>query len=204
MVMAIMVIVISFAAFSIKGIGGAASLSGEGDRVAGLVNFARQNAMSRGSLTALILVTDPASEGCLRAVSLWQAVQRPDGSSLTSNDWKQITGWETLRPGIVFMPPNDTEMEMEVPSTANISVLPTVRYRGVTLQPPNGYRIKFFLPSGGLMSEFPGVLSLAEGTIPPGESTPIYTHRNGANTPANTYTITIIAATGYTVIGRPD
>ncbi len=204
-VIAIIALATGMVIFGLKGTASSSSLTGEGDRLAALVSLARQNAMAKNALTALILVTDPSVDGNLRAVSIWEITPKTDGTALTPTNWKQASRWETLRAGTIFKSPGTDEMESPGTLTAT-SVppsFPTIKFGSSTLNSTNGFRYLLFLPSGGLLSNThnPGVLTLAEGTISGG--TVVYTNKNSSGDPANTYTITIIAATGHSVITRP-
>jgi type II secretory pathway pseudopilin PulG len=208
-VISIIVFTTGMVMIGFRGTTGSTSLTGDGDRISALVSLARQNAMARNALTALVLNTDPGSpEGNLQAVSIWEIMPNTDGTALESKDWKQISKWEKLRTGIVFMPPSDGGTgpdgapDLDKPGGAAIPDIP-VKYAGTTLNATNGFRYKLFRPSGGLLGDKPGVLQLAEGTVSAGASEPLYTNRTPAGLPANRYKITIIAATGHIVVERP-
>lgn len=199
-VLAIVGILLVLANLGFKAGSGAAALTGEGNRIASLVNLARQNAMSKNALTALIVITDPALDVRLKAASLWEATPRNDGSATAPSDWKQISKWEILRTGVVFMPPTDAEMDL--PTVAVNPPFPTLNLSGNPVS-SDGFVCKIFLPAGGLLTGRPGILHLAEGFLPPGEEVPEYTNKNADGAPANIYTITIIAATGQVVVEQP-
>ncbi len=195
-----MAVLMAFAAMSLKGSGRGVALSGEGNRIASLVTQARQNAMSKNALTALVVVTDPALAVNLQAASLWEATPRADGTSPAPEDWKQISKWEVLRPGIVFVTPSATQMDP--PTVASNPGFPVLTYTGKQIA-SDGFVCKVFLPAGGLLGGKPGIINLAEGFVESGASSPTYTNKKADGTPANTYTITIIAATGHLVVERP-
>lgn len=196
-VMAIIVLMMSLVSRGLKGTS-SASLSGEGERVSALISLARQSAMTKNALTALIIVTDPQSDGSFRAISLWEALPRPDGTTPVPGDWKQLTKWDRIRTGVVFTPP-----ALDPPSKATNPAFPQFKYGGVTLDQASGFACKIFLPSGGLLGGQHGAIKLAEGFVTAKAPSPSYTNKNNAGEPANTYTITIIAATGHSVIERP-
>jgi len=199
-VMVIVSIIMVLTILSIKSIGGSASLTGEGNRIASLIIQARQNAMSKNALTALVLITDPALAVNLQAASLWESTPRSDGTSPAPADWKQISKWEVLRTGVVFVPPSATQMDP--PTVAANPPFPVLTHAGKAIA-ADRFVCKIFLPAGGLLAGKPGILNLAEGFIAPGDTAPTYTNKKPDGTPANLYTITIIAATGHLVVERP-
>lgn len=201
LLVAMMVIILMTGLFTIgfKGTVGANSLTAEGNRISSLVSLARQNAMAKNTLTALVIVTDPQITGSLRAVSIWEVAARTDGTSPEPSDWKQISKWEVLRTGIVIMPPAGTDMNP--PTVAANPSFPALTYAGQPVA-SDGFVCKIFLPSGGLLGAVPGKISLAEGIVPAGTTNPVYTHINTEGLPANRYTITIVAATGHLVVER--
>gem|GEM_PF-845642 len=199
-VMAIMGIIVMLMIPSLKSIGGGTSLTGEGNRIASLIIQARQNAMSKNALTALVVITDPGLAANLSAASLWESTPRSDGTSPTPADWKQISKWEVLRKGVVFVPPTGTQMDP--PAVVTNPPFPVLNQAGKALA-ADGFVCKIFLPAGGLLAGKPGLINLAEGFIAPGDTAPTYTNKKADGTPANLYTITIIAATGHLVVERP-
>ncbi len=73
-----------------------------GNRVVDLLHEARQNSLSKNSLTAVVVVTDPSFSDQYRLLALFQLVPRSDGSVPTSSDWTQISKWETLEGGVIL------------------------------------------------------------------------------------------------------
>jgi len=198
-VIAIVGTMMGLATLSLKGVSSGVALSGEGNRISTLITLARQNAMSKNTPTALVLSTDPSLDVRLRAMSIWEATPRNDGSLPVAADWKQISKWETLKTGVVFAPPSGTQMDL--PTVSSNPPFPALTFEGQSIA-ADGFVCKIFLPAGGLLTALPGIVTLAEGVVPAGATSPVYTNTNADGTPANTYTITVVAATGHMVVER--
>lgn len=192
-------------------LGKAKLLRTSGDKVTNLLNFARQNSMSRNTMTAVIVATDPALAGQYRTLAAWELAAPSGGTAPTTSDWKQISNWEVLPNGTMADPAwlsNSaqafTDSSSQVPLLPASIALPSTLPYG--LQKVNAYKYIVFLPTGGLLLNSSASfvqIQLAEGFIPPGSSTPVYTKLAKDGSPADYYRISVLSATGKIKIDRP-
>ncbi len=180
-------------------IGRANALTTAGNRVADLVALARQNAMTRNALTALII----AGQG--DAAILYELKPTASGSLVDESGgslWKPISKWEVLPAGIIVDETNfaDSGRSGELPVP-----LPEIRREN---KPVTSYYFVAFMPRGAV---YPRILPadaeknpyvrLAEGIRKGNEVTYTAPSEDGEGA-ANVYRVTIMAATGLTKIAR--
>jgi prepilin-type N-terminal cleavage/methylation domain-containing protein len=206
-VVAIMVTVVGLAVPAFTSIGSANLLDASGNRAVNLINFAREDAMSKNAMTALVVLTSPQNS----AYRTLAVMELPNGSTV----WNQVSAWETLSSGAMIDPgPDNNSTHIPFPYLFNFTrstvpagtagvprtAFPSIQYGGATVQ---SYQYEVFLPNGSLLSGSSATIRLAEGFISSG-NTATYTrpdpHGGG---PANYYNITILGATGRTKIDRP-
>lgn len=193
-VSALFVVMVSLVAPAI-GIGSARSLDGAGNRVAGMLELARQNAMTRSTLTALVVAVDGNDR--YRAFTILEAAPRDDGTPLSASDWRQVNRWETLPEGISA----DAD-PFGVTAGSGAPPLPSLRYQGSDL-PSSALRHVTFLPNGRVMNaSMPSTIRLVEGFWD-GGSSPTYTRSVDASDPANFYEILVLPSTGRLKVHRP-
>ena len=99
-VLAVIGIVMGFVVPAISGMGRSTALVTAGNTVNNMANLARQHAMSRNTLTALVVLGNQGTDADYRAVAVME-YNRGTG-------WSQIGGWETLPVGIT-MDSGDTQ-----------------------------------------------------------------------------------------------
>jgi len=203
-VVAVIVIMAGLAVPAYTSIGKGSQLSASGNRVANLINLARQNSMSKNSMTAFLVLTDSRINNAYQSVAL---MELPNQSSV----WTQISNWETLPSGTIIDPGPDGNPSHPYQFSFNNSS-DTTPLPGVPQQPfppisyggrhAGTYRYEIFLPNGSLLSGSAVQIRLAEGLISSGVAT--YTHPDPkGGGPANYYEVTILAGTGRTKIDRP-
>ena len=199
-VLGIMAILVTFG-LSSMGSSTAHQLNTGGNRVVNLVNQARQNSITKHTMTALILLT-----GTNQAAVDNRFFVIEEFNPVTST-WQQISKWESLPPGVVVdnaatNPSTDTFIT-SVPSLNAPAAFPTVTYMGLSI-PPTGYACQVFLPRGQLLSTattLPPVLRLVSGTDNNGAI--IYTAGSRGATLNNYYDVIINPYTGIPKINRP-
>jgi prepilin-type N-terminal cleavage/methylation domain-containing protein len=197
-------ILTSICVLGLKSLTGSAGLTGAGDQVSALLSFARQEAIAKDTMTAVVLVTTPnAGKAAYRTFSLWELKVRTDGTPPSSSDWVQASKWQTLPVGTVVDSSN-TASTFLASSTPTPS-LPTLNYVGTNLNPASDCAVQIFLPSGRLVSSSgnPYILQLVEGYY--NGTTTTYQHVNASNTalPANYVQYVFSTATGVPKIVRP-
>lgn len=177
-------------------IGSAGALASAGNQVANLVNLARTQALARNSMTALVVATDSTLEQAYRAVAVFELAPRQDGQTSQTTDWRQISKWETFRNGVIVDPALTLNEKSDSAATPGVPApaLPSMQISG---KPVGAFRYLVFLPGGTLLSGQTESLKLKEGYFPPSSATPVFTHAS------NHYGITILPATGRTIITRP-
>lgn len=168
------------------------NLAATGNRLTTLIQFARQNAMTKNALTAVVLMTSAQTDADYRAVTLLE--WNPELG------WKQLTGWELFPNGIVV----DKEAaqcsfiqhsQAQLPHAEQLTLI----YHG---KPIDHYACRVFSPSGGLTDEnVAAEIPLVEGQVRNGEL--ILLHRDSQGNPANYYRVVVIPGSGRTVIERP-
>lgn len=201
-VVGLIVILMSFIVPAVSNFGRATGLTSGGNMVTHLVALARQTAISKSTLTALVMLADQGTPADYRAFTVLEYT--------AGQGWSQITKWETLPDGIVVDHTNFQECTFLENSPVSFPFLdgppkqnnPPVFYRDEQLRNPQGYAARIFLPHGGLQNpEWPAQIRLVEGFIE--GDTVVYTRRNDSGKTANFYDVAIIGATGLTKVSRP-
>ena len=195
-VMGVILLLMGIVLPAFRTIGAAGRLTAAGNRAVNLVNFARQDAMSKNAMAALILVTDPASANRNRLFTLMELVTPTDGSPPTSANWRQTIGWEVLETGVIV----DQCTFDDYLTKQSLPALPALQYSGTQIA---DYQYAVFLPNGVLLDGNTLQVRLVEGAFLPGSTVPLYTHpATGGTTPANYYNIFVLNATGRIKIDR--
>ncbi len=201
-VVAIISIVATLVISSVNGFGRSAALTTSGNRVVNLATLARQTAVSKNTMTALVLLANQGTDHDYRAFTV-MVYDRNAG-------WSQVGEWELLPDGIVVDRNDLTVCSILDNSPQPFPFLnrdpqqtnPPVFYKGQQLKNPDGYAARIFLPTGALQNpEKSAQIRVVEGF--PNGSKVAYTHGNGAGGPANYYDIAIIGLSGITKISRP-
>jgi type II secretory pathway pseudopilin PulG len=202
-VVGIMIVMMGLAVPAFTGVLHGRALDLSGNQLANLANLARENSLSNNSMTALVVITDPAIENRYRAVTLFQLLPTDNGVSPSSSNWTQISNWETLQTGVVIDPNNFLfNSSSDAPTTpgAPTPSFPSIRYAG---NPQASYKYVVFLPGGGLLSGSSAACRVVEGVLPGNSNQVVYTHSAQNGSPKNYYDVTILAATGRLKIDRP-
>jgi len=202
-VMAVLVIVAGFLVPAVASLGRSTALVTGGNMVTNLALFARQSALSKNTMTALVVLGNQGTAEDYRTVTVLEYVAGGGG-------WAPLTGWQTLPDGIVV----DTDKASSTfldhspafpqpqASGQTGQKNPPVFYRQQQVRDGDGYAARIFLPSGGLQnSQDPAQLRLVEGFIQ--GSQVVRTKRDSSGMSTNFYDLTIIGATGVTKVSRP-
>jgi prepilin-type N-terminal cleavage/methylation domain-containing protein len=191
-VIAIMALLASMVAPAFNNFGKSSQLSADGNKVVNLVNLAGQNSISKNAMTALVAIAPGSGAGtAYKAFTLLEFMPE-------SSDWKQITGWETLKDGVVIDPASFTFTEY--PGVKPQPDLPAIRYGGKTI---SSYKYLIFLPNRSLLQNTSAQLKLVEGVFAANASAPTYTRKASDGTPENYYNVTVLGTTGIPKIDRP-
>lgn len=187
---------------ALKSLSGASGLSGGGYQMDAFLASARQNAITKRALTAVVLLTDArAGDSAYRAFAM---LEFEPGMGQTG-DWKQISKWEHLPTGIIvdFNSDGNGEKRSSFLNLPNVSLQPPpLSYRGLSVSPGTGYVFQVFLPSGRLsMPPSPCGLILTEG-ITVGAHL-IYTRPGQEGGTSNYWQFVFNDATGISKIFRP-
>jgi hypothetical protein len=188
---------------ALAGLGKAESLSASASLVANYANMARENAMAKNAMIALVVLTDPNQKNTDRAMILMELDTKSDGSEPASTDWKQSTKWQSLSPGVIFDPASlnfnkssDSAAADGVPSPQ----LPALSYNGNQV---SSYSYLIFLPNGSLLRSNASQLKLADGLISSSGAVMYTRPVVGGGAPSDYYNITVLSATGRIKIDRP-
>lgn len=202
-VIAVIVIVSGFVVPAVTGIGRSTALVNGGNMATNLANLARQTALSKNTMTALVVLGNQGTTEDYRALTVLEYVTGGGG-------WAPVTAWQTLPDGIVVDTDKadstflDHSPSFPQPQASGQTVQknPPVFYRDQQVKDGDGYAARIFLPSGGLQnSQDPAQLRVIEGFLQNGRL--VRTKPDSAGKSANFYDLTIIGATGVAKVSRP-
>jgi len=164
--------------------------------MADMLAAARQNSMAKNCLTVLLI---PAGTDQWNTCILYQLRPKADGSVPTSSDWEPVSKWENLPDGITI---DDTTLVAESQSSQLPAPLPVIKRGGTTI---DQYRFVVFMPRGILYPKTTPLggnpyVRLVNGIRAGGRLIMEGPAKNG--TPANTYKVIVLSATGITKIER--
>lgn len=204
-VLAILSIVTAFATYGLSGVKSSTQLAGSCNQVANLVDLAKQTAVSKNEMTALIVITDPTVAQRNQVLVAYELQATTDGSTPTAANWKQLTSFATLPSGAVVDPSSSTftfNNSTDTSSTAGVPSpsFPTITYNG---QAVGSFKYVVFTAGGSLLSGTSATVRISPGVFPAGSSSVVYTGGTNNGVPLNYYNITILAATGNIKIDRP-
>lgn len=194
-VMAIVAVVVGLMVPAMSNFGRAGALRTAGEKVSNLLALARQNAIAKNALTAVVVVTEPGISDRYRALAIYEMPPKADGTSSTSKDWRQVNRWELLPDGIIF-----DQSTFQTDPSAVLPALPEVNFRGAETQ---SYSYVVFLPNGAIWEPNANSIRLVEGFWPEGASVPNYTRPKNGNSPANFFNVSIIGASGRLKVDQP-
>ena len=200
-VIALVGIILGIVVPALSGMGRGTSLVTAGNMVNNMAGLARQHAMSRNTLTALLVLANQGTDADYRAVSVLE--YKP------GTGWSQLGGWEMLPVGITVDAGDTQECSFLLRSPNPFPFLsatnqdnPPVTFQSLPIRSPDGYAARIFTPGGGLQNPAaPAQIRLVEGRVEGGAIR--YTNRNVAGKPANYFDIAIVGATGATKTSRP-
>lgn len=140
-VISIMLTLMGLVSAALVGVGRAHSLANAGNQLAAMVTVARQNSMTKNALTAVVI---PAGKSNWNAWILYELTPGANGGNATTADWRPISKWASLPPGIAI---NDCDfVAQNVPK--DFPDLPSlVPARGEAV---STYRYIVFTPTGAL------------------------------------------------------
>lgn len=205
-VIAILTILMAFVAPAVSNIGRSRSLSVSGNKVAQMATLARQNAMAKNVLTALVMLKDHNSEGRYRAFTIIEhEVSNVTGANGTlAASWHQVSNWETLATGCtVDIDELNCSFLVDSPDLPDFHDGQLQYLKTAVRKDEIAYRM--FLPSGGLSNpDRPAQIRLVEGYVEGAAGAPeIRYTRPAEGRPSNFYDISIVGTTGAVKITRP-
>jgi prepilin-type N-terminal cleavage/methylation domain-containing protein len=187
---------------AVNGFGRSSGLTNGGNMVANLVTIARQEAMAKNTMTALVLLTNQGTEDDYKTLTVLE-YDRNTG-------WSQTIAWNRLPDGVVvdrndadnctFLSnsPQPFPFLSRVPGQLN----PPVQYQGTQVSSPSGYAARIFLSNGSLMNpEQAAQIRLVQG-FNQGQRV-VYTSHTTEGKAANFYDVVILGTTGIAKIDRP-
>ncbi len=201
-VMGIISILASLSVLAMKA--GFTGLTSAGDQVSGVFAFARQEAISKNTLTAVVLVTsNSAGDAAYRTFAVFELTLPTYGSAPTSSDWNQASKWWTLPTGMVV--DDSSGVSTFLATTTITPALPNLDCHGIRLDPATDCAVQVFMPSGILYppATDPCTLQLVEGFYPAASSTISYQHKNASSHPLNYVSYIFSTATGEPKVVRP-
>jgi prepilin-type N-terminal cleavage/methylation domain-containing protein len=202
MVMAIIAIISALVVPAVNGFGRSGALTTGGNLVANLANFARQEAVSKNTMTALVVLGAQGTTQDYRAVAVLEY------SPIVG--WSQVGNWEVLPVGILVDPSDTANCTFLTNSPDPFPFLtngggqknPPILYQGQQVGDHSGYAARIYLSNGALQNpDKAAQLRLVEAYLQGTQV--IYTSRDKSGKAANYYDIAIIGMTGTTKISRP-
>jgi len=206
-VITVMGLLASLGVLALKPLTSSQNLNSASDKVAGLLAFAREEAIAKNTLTALVLITSPTQGAAsYRTFSVWELALPVGGGAPTSANWLQSTKWQSLPYGTVVDSGSPTSNNFQTPITVTPALPATIPYLGSSLSTSSSsVAAQYFLPSGQLQWTSSGncALQLVEGQYN-GSST-VYLHPSRSNPaqPADYVQYVLIPATGEAKVIRP-
>lgn len=198
-VMALLGLVIALCLPAVPDMARSSALKSGGQLVAALAAQARQAAVSKNTLAALVVLTEAGTAQDYRALALVEYSEE--------RGWAQIGKWELLPKGVILDPqaPGSTlltEKGAEFPLLPSGQSLPDLRFEGRKLSESQVAAI-LFMPSGGRRdAENPARLRLVQGLREGGRIT--YTNRHASGLPADYIDISVVGVTGSVKVSRPS
>ena len=201
-VMAVLVIVAGFLVPAVASLGRSTALVTGGNMVTNLANFARQSAVSKNTMTALVLLGGQGTPEDYRSFIVLEYIAGGGG-------WSPLSAWQTLPDGITVDFADAANCTFYEKSPAAFPLLagppvqknPPVTYKTAQVG-ASAFSARIYLPTGGLQSpEKPAQIRLVEGFAQGAQL--VRTHPDGTGKSANYYDIAIVGATGTTKISRP-
>jgi prepilin-type N-terminal cleavage/methylation domain-containing protein len=209
-VVVIIGIICAFVLPAVNGFGRSAALTSAGNLVTNLANYARQEAVSKNTMTALVVLTGQSVPQ--KTDQYYRAATIIEYDPVAG--WNQLGNWELLPSGIIFDCNDATNCSFLANSPQPFPFLShqtsaALSYQGQPVisqgQPASGqigYAARIFLSNGSLQNpDKPAQLRLVEGYLQ--GSQVIYTRRGQTGLPANYYDIAIVGMTGMTKVDRP-
>ena len=170
-----------------------------GNLLISLIEQARQTAVSKNTMSALVLLADAETEQDYRAFTLLE--YGPEAG------WTQVRDWQHLPEGVMvdfsagessFLTNSPAVFPLLQPGQSH----PPLRFQGRPLLQEKGYAACIFMPSGALQkSDLPAQLRLVSGFS--GGNKVAYTHRLSSGKPANYFDVAIVGITGAVKVSRP-
>ncbi len=203
-VLTIMGLLASLSMLALKPLTSSQNLTSAGDKFAGLLAFAREEAIAKNTLTALVLITSPSQgSAAYRTFSVWEVALPVAGGAPTSANWYQATKWQELPSGTVL---DSSYPDFLTPITVTPALPATISYLGTPLSTvSSSCAVQYFLPSGRLDWSSSGncTIQLVEGYYN-GSST-VYTHyvQSTPSQSADYIQYVLSPATGEAKVVRP-
>jgi len=207
-VLTVMGFLASLSLLALKPLTSSQNLNSAGDKVASLLAFAREEAIAKNTLTALVLITSPSQgQAAFRTFSVWEVALPVAGGAPTSANWYQATKWQELPYGTVLDSGYPTSNNFLTPITVNPALPATINYLGAPLSTSSSScAVQYFLPSGRLDWSSSGncTIQVVEGYY--NGSATVYTHTVlSSPTQAADYIQYVLSpATGEAKVVRPN
>ncbi len=152
MVIAIIGIIMAFVVPAVNGFGRSAALTSAGNLVTNLANYARQDAVSKNTMTALVVLGSQGTDQDFRAVAM---VEYDPVAG-----WNQVGNWELFPAGIIIDRNDATNCSFLANSPQPFPFLsrgggqknPPVTYQGKQVTDQTGYAARIFLSNGALQN----------------------------------------------------
>ncbi len=194
MVIAIIATLMAFTLPMVQGPGEGQKLRSAADSIDGMARYARQQALGRNTLTALVLIgKDGPETHALRSVAVFELQMPANGTAPTAADWKPLTAWRQFPLGVVFDPARSTFFD-----TPTLLSSPTLDGPlKIAGQNTEEFHYHIFLPNGRLLGNTTRTLTLIPGTVQATTLIP------GGNASTHYLTLSLIASTGQTRYSQP-
>ncbi len=200
MVMAVMASILAMGGLGVGRALRSMTLTNAGNKVTRLIEAARQQAITKNTLNAVVLMKSLGTEVDARAFTVLEYT--------VAGGWRQIREWEVLPDGIVVdvgATGTDASFFSNGPqpfpfADASRPGAP-VAYGSNSSLPAGTYAARIFLPGGGLLNpDDAAQFRLVEGTVSGGK---VQFSQAERGVPSNYYRVVLLGTTGKTKVERP-
>lgn len=200
MVMAVMASILALGGLGVGRALRSMALTNAGNKVTRLMETARQQAITKNTLNAVVLMKSLGTEVDGRAFTVLEYT--------VAGGWRQIREWEVLPDGIVVdvgATGTDATFFANGPQPFPFADASTpgapVAYGSNSSLPAGTYAARIFLPGGGLLNpDDAAQFRLVEGTVSGGK---VQFSQAEGGVPSNYYRVVLLGTTGKTKVERP-
>jgi len=188
----LIVLITTLGTISLGGTNGSTKLTTSGNSIVELLSLARQQAISKNTMTALVILTkDPIGKSGV-------AYRTFTYMEYGENGWVQRRQWQIFPDGILVDPNKEASSFLVDASSSVTAIVPVFQGQNMA----SGYVCRYFSPTGSLLNvDQPVTLRLVEASLN-SDGSAFYRHPVINGIPSNYYDVSLLATTGLTKIIR--